>query len=136
MEQLSQTYPVDPVSGWLTDAGGGVVNVVDLLGGGRAVDTANPANYPAYPLSIVSSDGSVVNLADLLKNSARAMAVFPEPGAGNLGWIIQYAGESTDQLTHGYFYECVKTDDLYQWIPIDFGEVPVAAWSGENLVIT
>lgn len=130
-------YPVDPLSGWLMDAGGNRVNIADLLGGAPIAGvTRDPKQYPAYPLCVVAADGSVVNLADLLKNSARAMAEFPEADAGNEGWIIQYAGETTSQLTHGYFYECVEVGGNYSWVPIDFGQVPVAQWSDDNLVIT
>lgn len=134
-----EVYPVDPVGGWLIDSGGNRVNIVDLLGGAGAIAgwEKDPRNFPAYPLAIVDADGQVHNLADLLKNAGSSVVdELPEASEENLHRIVQYGGESTGGLVHGYFYECVESDDTYIWEPLDFGGTPIAAWSGEILVIT
>lgn len=130
--------PSEPVSGWLVDGEGNVVNIVSLLGGRSAVPgvTRNPKNYSAECLQVVAEDGQVYNLADLLKNGGGAVEELPEASAENEGRIMQYSGESSGQLVHGYFYECVENAGVYSWSPLDFGGTPIAAFSGETLVIT
>ena len=128
----------EPMSGWLIDGAGNVVNIVSLLNGSSPVQgvTRNPKNYNVECLQVVAEDGGVYNLADLLKNSGGAVDELPEANADNLGRIVQYSGETSGQLVHGYFYECVENAGVYSWSPLDFGGTPVAAFSGETLVIT
>lgn len=131
--------PSDPMSGWLIDGSGNVVNIVSLLNGSSPVSgvSRNPKNYNAECLQVVAEDGKVYNLADLLKNGGGGtVEELPEANADNLGRIVQYSGESTGQMVHGYFYECVETGGVYSWSPLNFGAAPVAAFSGETLVIT
>ena len=39
----------------------------------------------------------------------------PTPGASYLGQIYQYTGTTTQDYTHGYFYECVENSGVYSW---------------------
>lgn len=46
------------------------------------------------------------------------VGVMPEPSATSLGKIVQYVGDTNEDFTHGYFYECVASDDptpVYSW---------------------
>ena len=131
-------FPIDPMGGFLIDSQGNKVNIVDLLGKDGLIDgwVHDPRTFEALGLCVVGSDGKTYNLADMLKNSGRAQSELPEPSEGNVGLIVQYSGETTDELRHGYFYECVENDGEYVWSPMDFGATPVAEWSGDTLVIT
>jgi len=132
-------YPIDPLGGWLIDSNGNKVNIVDMLGkeGLIAGWERDPDTYNVLGICVVGADGKVYNLADMLKNSSRAQTELPEPSEGNVGAIVQYAGDTTEALRRGYFYECVEDGSgEYVWSPMSFGAVPVAEWAGDTLVIT
>lgn len=129
----------DPFPGRVIGENGEVVNLVGLLGGSSPVPgmARSPSQYDPVCIRLVAEDGTVHNLVDLLRSGGGgAVEELPEAGADTLGKIYQYAGETTAGLTHGYFYECVENDSAYSWSPLDFGGTPVAAFSGETLVIT
>lgn len=106
---------LDPVSGWLKNESGEVVNLVDLLGGGTPVsDKVYPPSGPNSGL-VIGSDGKVYDLTKLVGG---AVAELPEPTETFHGRIFQYAGETTADMTHGHFYECVGDEGGYEWVEI------------------
>ena len=124
----------DPFPGRLIDENGNTVNLVALLGGSSPIPgmIRNPSQYDPIALRLVAEDGTVHNLVDLLA----PVTQLPEANAQNLHRIYQYGGESSGQMVHGYFYECIENGGVYSWAPLDFGASPIAAFSGETLVIT
>lgn len=41
--------------------------------------------------------------------------ILPSPSASQLGKVYQYIGETTDECTHNYFYECKEIGGVYHW---------------------
>jgi hypothetical protein len=107
--------PVSPDGGWLQNAEGEIVNLVDLLGGGTPL--SDKVQHPTNPRSglLVGSDGKVY---DITKMIGSAHIALPEPSAAAEGRIIQYGGPTTDKLTHGHFYECTGDAGGYAWVEI------------------
>ena len=47
----------------------------------------------------------------------------PTAGAASLGKVLQYLGEDTSELTHGFFYECIYDAPDYKWQQLNTQEV-------------
>lgn len=45
-------------------------------------------------------------------------AVMPMASSVNYGDVVQYIGLTNNVYTHGYFYECIKDNDVYKWIEL------------------
>lgn len=45
-------------------------------------------------------------------------AVMPMASSVNYGEVVQYIGLTNNVYTHGYFYECIKDNDVYKWIEL------------------
>lgn len=80
--------------------------------------------------------------------------MMPMASAVNFGVIVQYVGATNSVYTHGYFYECIKDNDVYKWIELavqkksenvvvysdtepdsnDYKDGDIVVYSGENTV--
>lgn len=127
---------LNPVGGWVQNAEGELVNLVDLLGG------VTPVDDKTYPLCspnsglVIGSDNKAYDITKLLGGT---FSVLPEPDASNAGKIVQYSGETTETLTHGHFYECIETGpDEYEWseVPLGSGGGGSARVSGTTLIFS
>ena len=56
--------------------------------------------------------------------------VMPEPGADNVGQIIQYTGEDSEELEQGHFYICVEGEEVSGVVTYVWQEVTV---QGKNV---
>lgn len=54
----------------------------------------------------------------------------PTASADRVGQVVQYKGTTTQNYTHGYFYECVEDNNTYSWEVL-----PTAATSGGHTIL-
>lgn len=59
-------------------------------------------------LSIVDTEENVVQVDEM-----------PVASASNVDSIVQFAGETTEDYTNGYFYKCTYSDGAYSWTQIN-----------------
>lgn len=59
-------------------------------------------------LSIVDTEENVVQVDEM-----------PVASASNVNSIVQFAGETTEDYTNGYFYKCILSDGVYSWTQIN-----------------
>lgn len=61
--------------------------------------------------------------------------VLPTASSENLGKILQYIGIDTNDLTHGYFYECIEDPvGTYKWSPIPVSDAEPDSITSEELL--
>lgn len=69
------------------------------------------------------------------ESSSTQIDTMPEASVDNVGKIIQYTGDSTEDYTHGYFYECLYNEDTttYEWVNINTQASSINATIPDNI---
>lgn len=108
----------------------GIKNEIALLavkalkdgGGGTGTDNYNNlSNKPSINGTVLQGNRSL----DDLGIESIQVSTLPTASATNVGKIYQYVGATTENLTNGYFYECVSDGELtptYSWEQKDVQE--------------
>ena len=117
-------------------------------------DLTNSGSYPYKYIGMVVSVQDEQSIYMLVGNDSTNISNWKELGkqgeeiqktslplAGSTeeGNIYQYIGATGNELTHGYFYECVEDDGVYQWEAISVQEgsgasLPAGGTTGQALV--
>lgn len=102
------------------DGKGGMSGGAILKGGekvSRKSQDYNDNNPEHYPSSKALAD-AIAKLREEIGDSWQ-LSEMPDATEELVGTIVQYTGETTEDYTHGYIYECVENEGVFSWQAIN-----------------